>query len=34
KENQKTTAPTPPIVPTPLKEPMIKDPNTKEPAGV
>ncbi|WQV80031.1 MotE family protein [Helicobacter pylori] len=38
KENQKTTEPTPasvpPIVPTPLKEPMIKDPNTKEPAGV
>ncbi|QTP00105.1 MotE family protein [Helicobacter pylori] len=33
KENQKTTDPTPPIVPTPLKEPMIKDPNTK-PAGV
>ncbi|GAA8453625.1 MotE family protein [Helicobacter pylori] len=38
KENQKTTEPTPasapPIAPTPLKEPMIKDPNTKEPAGV
>ncbi|MGL2900853.1 MotE family protein [Helicobacter pylori] len=38
KENQKTTEPTPapapPIVPTPPKEPMIKDPNTKEPAGV
>ncbi|GAA7765734.1 hypothetical protein HpCOL17_18180 [Helicobacter pylori] len=34
KESQKTTAPTPPIAPTPPKEPMIKDPNTKEPAGV
>ncbi|MFP6312108.1 MotE family protein [Helicobacter pylori] len=34
KESQKTTDPTPPIAPTPLKEPMIKDPNTKEPAGV
>ncbi|MFP6228106.1 magnesium transporter MgtE N-terminal domain-containing protein [Helicobacter pylori] len=34
KENQKTIPPTPPIAPTPLKEPMIKDPNTKEPAGV
>ncbi|MCH4609717.1 MotE family protein [Helicobacter pylori] len=34
KESQKTTNPTPPIAPTPLKEPMIKDPNTKEPAGV
>ncbi|GAA7702442.1 MotE family protein [Helicobacter pylori] len=34
KENQKTIPPTPPIVPTPLKEPMIKDPNTKEPAGI
>ncbi|WRC09372.1 MotE family protein [Helicobacter pylori] len=34
KESQKTTAPTPPIAPTPLKEPIIKDPNTKEPAGV
>ncbi|PUD26817.1 flagellar protein [Helicobacter pylori] len=34
KESQKTIPPTPPIAPTPLKEPMIKDPNTKEPAGV
>ncbi|MFP6271642.1 MotE family protein [Helicobacter pylori] len=37
KENQKTTEPTPasvpPIAPTPPKEPIIKDPNTK-PAGV
>ncbi|WP_120859337.1 MotE family protein [Helicobacter pylori] len=32
KESQKTTEPTP--APTPPKEPMIKDPNTKEPAGV
>lgn len=34
KESQKTIPPTPPIAPTPLKEPIIKDPNTKEPAGV
>ncbi len=34
KEIPKTTVPTPPIVGTPLKEPIIKDPNTKEPAGV
>ncbi len=40
KESQKTTdptpptPPTPPIAPMPLKEPIIKDPNTKEPTGV
>ncbi len=34
KESPKTIPPTPPIAPTPPKEPMIKDPNTKEPAGV
>ncbi|WRA19140.1 MotE family protein [Helicobacter pylori] len=34
KESPKTTVPMPPIAPTPSKEPMIKDPNTKEPAGV
>lgn len=32
KENQKTTEPTP--APAPPKEPMIKDPNAKEPTGV
>ncbi|MUU22792.1 MotE family protein [Helicobacter pylori] len=34
KESQKTTDPTPPTPPTPPKEPTLKDPNTKEPAGV
>ncbi len=34
KEIPKIIPPTPPIAPTPLKEPIIKDPNTKEPAGV
>ncbi|MCQ2767753.1 MotE family protein [Helicobacter pylori] len=34
KESQKTTDPTPPTPPTPPKEPTIKNPNTKEPAGV
>ncbi|MCQ2784338.1 MotE family protein [Helicobacter pylori] len=34
KESQKTTDPTPPTPPTPLKEPTLKDPNTKEPTGV
>ncbi|EJC39193.1 MotE family protein [Helicobacter pylori] len=34
KESQKTIDPTPPTPPTPPKEPTLKDPNTKEPAGV
>ncbi|MGL2434543.1 magnesium transporter MgtE N-terminal domain-containing protein [Helicobacter pylori] len=34
KESQKTTDPTPPTPPTPPKEPTLKDPNAKEPAGV